>query len=120
MARIVVSVVSLGALLFWLIFSYVPASIFSLPTVAYGNEQVVRVFGLLLAVGLIGFVAIQGWLVNASARMFRSEGELQREEIRGEFAMRRSSEVFWTLIPLLMTGGLALLCYPTWKWLFAG
>ncbi len=120
MARIVVSVLSLGALLFWLIFSYVPASSFALPTISYGNEQVVRLFGVLLAVGLIGFVAIQGWLVNASARMFRSEGELQREEIRGEFAMRRGSEVLWTLIPLLMTVVLAALCYPTWKWLFAG
>ena len=120
MARIVVSVVSLGALLFWLVFSYVPASTFSLPTISYENEQVVRIFGLLLAAGLIGFVAIQGWLVNVSARMFRSEGELRREEIRGEFAMRRGREVLWTLIPLLMTVVLALLCYPTWKWLFAG
>lgn len=94
MARIVVSVL-LGVFLFWLILSYVPASSFTFHHFVW-KQQVAGLFGVLLAVGLIGFVAIQGWLVtNTECTHVSQRRRTAAEEIRGEFGHAAGSEVLW-------------------------
>ena len=109
MGRVTGPVLAVGVFIAWLALSYAPVS---LPVISYGASG--RWFGLLLVGGLAAFLGIQCWLIIASVRMFRPDGELQRAEARAEFRLSRRWEILWTVIPLAMTIALAVWSYPTW------
>ncbi len=102
--------------LLWLILSYIPDSVMMLPQISYSLERGARLFQLLLVGGILIFVLLQGWLIVATKRMFRT-ADGSENKMAAEFGLNRSSEMFWTAIPLLMTIGLALASYQTWSML---
>lgn len=95
--------------------SYVPEAANPLPDFSAWLPGATPVLAWLAAAALAAFLAIQAVITVASARMFRSEHALVRSELDGEFAMRRSAEVFWTVLPLLMVAALAALTVPAWR-----
>ena len=100
----------------WLVLSYVPDSVVTLPQVSFTSEGNGRLFQVLLFGGFLIFVLLQIWLVNATWRLFRT-ADGRQNAIAAEFGLNRTSEVIWTAIPLLMTIGLAAASYQTWAML---
>ena len=115
MKRILLTAASLLPVVLWLALNYLPEAKNVLPDFSAWLPEPAPVFAWLGAAGLALFLAIQAAITFASARLFRSEHSLVHSELDGEFAMRRSAEVVWTAVPLLMIVGLALLSAPTWR-----
>jgi hypothetical protein len=113
--RSLLTLVALLPVILWIVLSYVPAAANPLPDLSGWLPTSTPALAWLTLAGLALFLLIQVSVTRASARMFRSEHSLARSELDGEFAMRRSREVFWTVLPLLMVVGLALLSAPTWR-----
>lgn len=97
----------------WLILSYVPDSIVAIPQISFSPEGSGRLFQALLVGGFVTFALLQVWLVFATKHMFRT-ADGGENKMATEFGLNRSSEMFWTAIPLLMTIGLAIASYQTW------
>lgn len=110
--RKILSVIILAVLVSWIVLSYLPAGWLTLPQFAFSGPWSTPVLQLLAALGLVGFVVIQGILVRDTGRMLRPHGA--REEIMAEFRLKRGVELFWTALPLLMTIGLGVAAYQTW------
>lgn len=106
--RYILSFVTLACVIAWLVLSYVPTSIVALPTIAFGGTWVVAWFPVIAAVVLAVFVAVQTWLVFATARMLRRPADAGLAATIRQFKLSVSQEVFWTILPLVMTVGLVL------------
>ena len=106
--RILLSVVSVGGLLFWLLGSYVPALSANLPQTNWGPTTQ-TLFAQLAAGALTLFCVLQLWLVADTARWFRSREGSALHLVLAEFRLKPGPELFWTLLPLLGTLTLALL-----------
>jgi heme/copper-type cytochrome/quinol oxidase subunit 2 len=113
--RSLLTLLALLPVILWIAMSYLPPAANPLPDLSAWLPATTPVLAWLAAAGLALFLLIQVVVTRASARMFRSEHALARNEVNGEFAMRRSAEVFWTVLPLLMIAGLAVLSAPTWR-----
>lgn len=100
----------------WLILSYIPVSVVTLPQISFATEGSGRLFQALLVGGFLIFVVLQIWLVVATKRLFRM-ADGRQNGMAAEFGLNRTSEMIWTAIPLLMTIGLALASYQTWAML---
>jgi heme/copper-type cytochrome/quinol oxidase subunit 2 len=116
LGRYLLSILSLLAVVGWLILSYLPKTPFALPVLALpagwsASLQASAVIGLLL------FVLIQLVLVR-STMIFRSqnvpEQSLQDTAQVERIALNRTAELFWTVLPLIMTLGLAWASYQSW------
>jgi heme/copper-type cytochrome/quinol oxidase subunit 2 len=117
-SRYIWSIVALAGVLFWLFFSYMPfplpatAGLSSLPGWSSQLLQPLAILSLLL------FVGIQLWLLFATVRL-RSAFDPQRSGAEGgqrgqTFQLNFVIELFWTILPLLMTLGMAYISYQTW------
>jgi hypothetical protein len=113
--RSVLTLVALLPVVLWIVLSYVPPEANPLPDLSAWLPASTPVLAWLAAAGLLLILLIQVSITRASGRMFRDEHALARRELDREFAMRRSKEVFWTVLPLLMVVGLAVLSLPTWR-----
>ncbi len=116
----ILSIVTLLSVILWLFFSYVPTSLISLPAMTmFGKGSGVR-FQIAALACLALFVLIQLMVVGSTVRMLRrpqhgadgSDGAANHE--LGNFKLNFWSEVFWTVLPLLMTLGLAFASYQVW------
>lgn len=112
--RSLLTLVALLPVILWIALSYVPAEANPLPDLSAWLPASTPVLAWLGAAGLLLVLLIQVSVTRAGGRMFRSEQALAHSELDGEFAMRRSREVFWTVLPLLMVVGLAALSAPAW------
>ena len=104
------------ATVLWLMLSYVPASVVTLPQIAFASADSGRLFQMLLVGGFGVFVVLQIWIVYATTQFVGTENS-RKESRAAEFGLNRSSEMLWTAVPLLMTIGLALASYQTWSML---
>lgn len=101
----------LAVIIAWIVLSYLPSSVVTLPTVAFGPRMASRLSALALP-ALVAFVAIQVWLVHATWVAVRS----YRPQL-GEPAPARphlGAELFWTALPVAMTLGVAWAGYGLW------
>ena len=57
----------------WLILSYIPVSVVTLPQIPFATEGSGHLFQVLLVGGFLIFVVLQIWLVVATKRLFRTE-----------------------------------------------
>lgn len=106
--RYVVSVGILIGVVAWLVLSYVPASLVSLPTIAFDGAWTAAWFPALAVVSLLAIVGIQSGLVFATVRMLRRPADADLAKTIREFGLRVRPEAFWTVLPLVMTLGLVL------------
>lgn len=83
----------------WIVLSYLPKSVLSLPSLTIG-EQLTNLSPLILGSIFALFVVIQLALVGSTWRIFRNEPSSREAET---FALRPTTELFWTVLPLVAT-----------------
>jgi hypothetical protein len=110
MRRTVWMIVSLVAVVLWLVLSYAPGV--SLPVLAYpaGGGPLLAA---LAAVGLLAFLAIQGWIVWSTDRAVVGAGKVAAAEM----GVRRGRELFWTMLPLAITLAIGAAAAGLWQML---
>ena len=111
--RTIVSIGILVCVVAWLVLSYVPSSLVSLPTIAFDGAWAAAWFPVLAAATLIAMVGIQAWLVFATARLLRRPADAELAETIHQFGLRVRPEAFWTVLPLVMTLGLVLVSFAS-------
>jgi heme/copper-type cytochrome/quinol oxidase subunit 2 len=109
--RYLLTLLSLFAVAVWLVLSYAPPGWVSLPMLALPAAWRQAAQGWLV-VGLVGFLLVQSMILWAT---FRVRPATVGEPLAGGHRLRFAAELFWTALPLLMTVGLALLSYQTWR-----
>ncbi|HMN31497.1 MAG TPA: hypothetical protein PKE45_25330 [Caldilineaceae bacterium] len=114
MNRYLLTLLSLFAVAVWLVLSYAPGWL-PLPTIAYPmGAASLRAVLLVLALAL--FLLVQSIILWSTSRI---KLEPIGEPPTGGRRMHVASELFWTILPLLMTLGLACISYPAWRSLLA-
>lgn len=104
-------VVTLVVVTGWLVLAYLPA--LTLPQLAL-PASLSAPLALVAAAGLGLFLAIQGLLVNFTDAAVRRGRPDDRVAV-ADFNLNRGREFFWTVLPLLMTLGLALMTWGLWS-----
>jgi len=102
--RSTVSIMLLLVTVIWIVLSYIPNSLLSLPTLSIGDRLTTNspfILGFILAL----FICIQLYLVGSTWKFFRRESSRQLAQ---EFNLRENKELFWTALPLFMTIILAI------------
>jgi hypothetical protein len=112
MRYIVTGVLSLATIA-WLVISYMPGVMASLPKWAFDSQFVQVAFPWLAAVSLLIFLIIQLDVVRATAQWFGQSAQSSTGQALVDFGLQRGWELFWTGLPLL---GTALLAF----WLLIG
>lgn len=87
----------------WLILSYLPGIAAALPQVAFTGAAAQSALPWLAGVTVLAFLVIQVDLVRATLRWFEPAAEPIIVQATHEFNLRRRSETFWTVLPLLGT-----------------
>jgi|DewCreStandDraft_2_1066082.scaffolds.fasta_scaffold24955_2 hypothetical protein len=111
MRQLISFVVTLSLLLVtiaWLAASYAPALAASLPKIAFATPALQPVLWWLAVITLALFLLIQLNLFWTTMRWFRSSSRAPVMQALAAFEIRRSWELFWTLLPLLATLALFL------------
>lgn len=117
MQRHLWSSLSLIAVGFWLLFSYLPPTVLSLPQLQANNFASARLLQVLAIFCLLLFLVVQLLILWSTFRMRKAT-----EASTGENSLQLGSvgELFWTALPLLLTLGLAALSYQSWQQLAGG
>lgn len=105
--RSTISIILLLVTVIWIVLSYIPKSLLSLPTLTIG-ERLTTNSPLILGLMLILFIGIQLYLVGSTWKMFRNEPSRQLTE---EYNLRENKELFWTALPLIITIILAIVIF---------
>jgi len=109
--------------LFWLVFSYLPKSIISLPEIAFQGNWYTANSSILFSLCAGLFLAIQIKLVFSTGTFFKGQPYLfseEQTESTGQeqpsrnpgFKLSRSRELFWTALPIVMTILVLIASYP--------
>jgi len=121
----ILSILTLLSVIFWLFFSYVPASLIALPSLNLFGKGSGVLLQTLVLICFIFFVLLQVTVVHSTIRMLRrfnapgasydgvgSDGTVNNAI--GNFKLNLWAEIFWTILPLLTTLGLAFASYQVW------
>lgn len=100
----------LGVIL-WIVLIYVPDSLLPLPILGYPSSG--RLLAGLAVVCLVAFLAIQVLVVRSTARSMQPSHHSHSNH--PAFRLHRNAELFWTVLPLVMTLALAWASYPLWR-----
>jgi TRAP-type C4-dicarboxylate transport system permease small subunit len=121
LGRYFLSILSLLAVVGWLGLSYLPRTTFPLPVLALPLGWSA---GLQIAagIGFVLFVLIQLVIVRLTFNLRNQKlysQDLPNQDLqnaaKGEsIALNVAAELFWTMLPLVMTLGLALASYQSW------
>ena len=103
---------SLTVVFLWLLFSYVPASFVTLPSIAF-PDALNSSFQRILVVGAVLFVGLQVWVLVSTVGIFRA-GRSSSTRAQA-FHLSRGREFVWTALPILMTLLLAFAAHQTWS-----
>lgn len=126
----ILSILTLLSVILWLFFSYVPASLIALPTISLVGKGSGVLFQALAFICFVLFVLLQLTVVHSTIRMLRrsnasginyggiaNDGMINdgtANNATGNFKLNLWSEIFWTILPLLTTIGLAFASYQVW------
>ena len=116
--RLTWMIVTLLVLATWLFFSYAPTSLFVLPQVTFPYKGSGALFQTIAVLCFVLFVLIQLMLVGSTKRILHNQDERQDElgasDSGGEIKLYPMLEFISTIIPLLVTVGLAFASYQLW------
>ena len=121
----ILSILTLLSVILWLFFSYIPVSLIALPTFTLLGKGSGALFQALALICFTLFVLIQLTVVHSTIRMLRRpnapganyDGVVNDGTVNhttGNFKLNLWSEIFWTILPLLTTLGLAFASYQVW------
>jgi hypothetical protein len=111
MMRYIISIAILLAVVLWLVLSYAPALLGSLPVITYGAVFAADTLVWLAAASLLLIVGLQGWVLIATGRALRRPASLELAATWEQFGLRFSTEMVLTALPLLIVIGLAAFVY---------
>jgi len=117
--RWLLTVLTLLAVVLWLFFSYVPGALIRLPVLGGLGNNSGSLFQALIVVCLGVFVFVQWLLIHSTLRILRRWHGQQTGDAQSGFRINFVAELLWTVFPLLMTLGLALVGLRTWLTLFS-
>ncbi len=111
MQKLLAYLILLGVIA-WIVLSYLPASIVTLPTIAFPTA-LNPFFQVVLIVTLALFLGLQVALVWTTVKNIqrRQQGP---ESADSPLSLSLTREAFWTALPIVMTIVLALASYQTW------
>ena len=104
---------SLALLISWLVLSYsnwLPATL----RIGAPVSQLGPWFQQATVAILLCFIAIQLWLCVSTWRFVQRWRHEDAQTTTGHFSLSLFGELFWTVLPLLLTIGLALAGYRLW------
>ncbi|CAN5819669.1 hypothetical protein BH10CHL1_BH10CHL1_37520 [soil metagenome] len=126
----ILSILTLLSVILWLFFSYIPANLIALPTISLVGKGSGALFQVLALICFILFVLLQLTVVHSTIRMLRrpntpgtdyggraNDGMINDGTVNnatGNFKLNLWSEIFWTILPLVTTLGLAFASYQAW------
>ena len=114
MGRYLLTIMIVACIGAWLVLSYLPASVVSLPTIATGGGWTNAWFPMLTALTFAIFAAIQVMLIAGTRRIIRRPPDAGLRATVAQFQLRLGVEVFLTALPLVMTGAMVVLVYLLW------
>ena len=116
--RLTWTIVTLLVLAAWLFFSYAPTSLFVLPQVTFHDKWPGTFFQTAAMLCFVLFVLIQLMIVGSTKRILHNQDERQDEggasDSAGKLKLYPVLEFISTIIPLLVTVGLAFASYQLW------
>lgn len=117
--RLILTFATLFPILAWLYFSYTPGVAAQLPVVTVLAHGWGSSLQTLTTLGLGLFLLIQVLLIHSLVRVFQRREHVETSnlvvsEAERSFRLNFTLELFWTLLPLVMTAGLAWAAYRTW------
>jgi hypothetical protein len=118
MMRMLLSTFVLAVTIAWIVLSYSPVDIVSLPQFHFASDDVARLFPPVLLVGFAAFVVLQLWLVQTTARSVRDYNQSGSRDTHG-FTLRVGREVFLTALPIVFTVVTALAALGWWQQVIA-
>ncbi len=101
----------LAIIVAWIVLSYLPASVVSLPTLTFG-PRVSAWLAALAPLVLLAFVAIQLWLVRDTVKAVRAYRAPTDEPAPARPHL--GAELLWTALPIAMTLAVAWGGYALW------
>lgn len=113
--RTILSVSILIATLGWIVLSYLPPALVSLPQIRYLPDGVVRFFPALLVAGAVIFLALQVWIVQSTAASIRRYREDDQRQPATRFDLRVDREALLTAMPIAFTIALAIVSAGWWQ-----
>lgn len=117
MNRYLLTFITFLAVAGWLFFSYVPSALYFLPSISFPDLWSGRLSQSMAVVTLVTFLAVQGVIVYSTLRLsHRGRSAAQNEGMK----LSLVAEFFWTILPLVMTLGLAVIGYGAWVNLATG
>jgi heme/copper-type cytochrome/quinol oxidase subunit 2 len=99
----------------WLFASYSPTAAAMLPVIAFDGAWSATWLPALAAAALAVCVAIQGWLIYATANSLRKPQDAVQAAALQHFGLNVGVEALWTAAPLAITIALA-----AWLWIGRG
>jgi heme/copper-type cytochrome/quinol oxidase subunit 2 len=117
--RLILTFVTLFPILVWLYLSYTPGIASLLPVVTVLERGWGGTLQTFTGIGLGLFLLVQLLLVHSLVRIFQRQQQVETSNLLASEADRNFKlnfmlELFWTLLPLAMTVGLAWAAYRTW------
>ena len=117
--RLILTFVTVFPILVWLYLSYTPDIASLLPVVTVLERGWGGMLQTFTGVGLGLFLLVQVLLVHSLVRIFQRQQQVEtnnlvEREAQHNFRLNFMLELFWTLLPLVMTAGLAWAAYRTW------
>ncbi len=117
--RLILTFITVFPILAWLYLSYTPGTASLLPVVTVLERGWGGTFQTFTVVGLGLFLLVQVLLVHSLVRIFQRQQQVEtnnlvEREAHRSFRLNFALELFWTLLPLVMTAGLAWAAYRTW------
>ena len=113
--RVVLTVSILVGVIGWIVLSYLPTSVISLPQFHWMPNGVVQFFPGFLVAGFVAFLLLQVWLVwttGASVQKYETVAEASR---RRAFRLSVRREMILTALPIGFTAIIAAASYSWWQ-----
>jgi heme/copper-type cytochrome/quinol oxidase subunit 2 len=106
----------LGGVTFWLFFSYAPESIRPFEPIVLRAAWIGPLWQRLAVATLFLFLVVQMIIAGSTLRL---GAQAAQTGMGGPLRLPMVAEIFWTLLPILMTIGLAAISSRTWASLTA-
>jgi hypothetical protein len=122
--RTLVAIVILIGVIGWIVLSYLPTTLITLPQFRYAPSGAMSVFPVLILIGILFFVSLQVWLVQTtvkSVRHYRTgltvrhyQNDAQSQQ-SSNFELNVGREAVLTALPIGFTIVLAVASYFWWE-----
>jgi hypothetical protein len=113
--RTLVSALILIGVVGWIVLSYMPPTLVSLPQFSYLPNGAARAFPALLLGSFLVFIGLQAWLVQSTAASIQQYRNDAQRQSTGRFPLDVRKEAVLTALPIGFTVALAGAAYLWWR-----